>query len=59
MKSKKRTRFRNLVFKYQDIADAKGVTVHAVRQAVKRGRLDPTDLKSIAEYILKIDGIYS
>ncbi len=33
------------------IADARGITVSGVRQAIKRGKLNPYDLKSIAEFI--------
>ena len=37
----------------QDIAHVRGVTIHAVRQSIKRGTLNPEDLVSVARYILK------
>jgi hypothetical protein len=39
-------------FTLQDIAHIRGVTIHAVRQAIKRGTLNPEDLVSVAKYTL-------
>lgn len=35
------------------IADAKGVSKRTVQRAVKSGKLDVLDLKSIAEYVVR------
>ena len=40
-------------FTYKDIAILRGVTIYAVRKAVDRKLLDPTDLRSICKYIYK------
>jgi hypothetical protein len=42
---------RKFEFTYRDIADAKGVSIYAVRAAVKRKILNPRDLTSICEYL--------
>lgn len=47
---------RKFCYTYRDIADKKGVTIHAVRQAVKRGTLKPADLESVTRYIQKKKG---
>ena len=38
----------------QAIADARGVTKAAVKKAVERKKLDLSDIKSIAKYIIKL-----
>lgn len=46
-------RKRNTIhFSCEDIAEAKGVTIHAVYSAIKRGKLDVTKLDSIVKYIV-------
>jgi hypothetical protein len=52
---RKKQRYRLLSFTLRDIAEARGITVVGVSAAIKRGLLDPTDLKSIAEYILRVE----
>jgi hypothetical protein len=47
----KGNRFRINKVDYKKIAEARGVTVHAVRMAARRKILDPKDLKSIAKYV--------
>ena len=42
---------RKFKFTYKNIAEAKGVTIYAVRWAVKTKKLNPRDLKSICEYL--------
>lgn len=49
---------RKFKYTYQDIADAKGVTIYAVRAAVKRGLLEPGDLKSVCSYMSVTAGGY-
>lgn len=44
-------RFRVNRVDYKKIAEARGVTLHAVRMAVRRGVLDPNDIRSICRYI--------
>lgn len=46
---KKKARFYKIT--PAKIAEVKGVTVHAVYQATKRGKLDISDLESICRYI--------
>ncbi len=41
-------------FTCEDVATARGVSVHAVRAHIQRGHLDMTDLYSIARYVLRI-----
>ena len=48
---KRPIRYRKMSYTYKDIAETKGVTIHAVRQAVKCGLLDPSDLKSVCAYL--------
>jgi predicted DNA-binding protein YlxM (UPF0122 family) len=44
---------RNTIhFSCEDIAEAKGVTIHAVYSAIKRGKLNVSDLNSIVRYIV-------
>ncbi len=50
--NKGKERHRVLKFTMRDIADAKGVTIHAVHMAVRRRLINPEDIKSIARYIL-------
>lgn len=47
----KKRRHRNLIFNYKDIADVRGVSIYAVRMAVRRGVLEPDNIKSICKYI--------
>ncbi len=39
-------------FSLQDIADAKGASVGAVRKAKQRGKFDPSNLLSVVRYIM-------
>ena len=50
--SRKRTKVY-LKITPQVLADARGVLRGAIHKAISRGILDPTDLLSIAKYILK------
>jgi len=42
---------RKFKFTYKQIAEAKGVTIYAVRAAVRTRVLNPRDLKSICAYL--------
>lgn len=44
---------RRFAFTYQDIADAAGRSVWAVKRAVYRGKLDPRDLSSVVEWVAR------
>ncbi len=48
----RRTSNRLLEFILPDIAEAKGVTLHAIYAAIKRDILRPKELRSIAKYVL-------
>jgi hypothetical protein len=39
---------------YEELGRLRGVSVHAVRKAVLRGKLDPRDLESVYRYAKKI-----
>lgn len=52
IQSKKRNRIL-LKVTWKMIADAKGVSKRTVQRAVKSGKLDVLDLKSIAEYVVR------
>jgi hypothetical protein len=52
--AKRIERFRVIKVTYADIAYYRGVTVYAVRSAVRRGLLEPSDLGSIARYVLRV-----
>jgi uncharacterized protein YjcR len=47
-KGRSPTRFS---FTYEDIADAYGCSVAAVRKHAQRGKFDPSDLVSVLEFI--------
>lgn len=45
-------RRKHIKFSYKDIADLKGVSIHAVHKAIQTKRLNPDSLLSIINYLV-------
>ncbi len=50
-------RHRVIRFTLKDIADIRGIKVSGVHSAIRRGLLDPTDLESVARYVLRVKDV--